>query len=49
MILIIKKIIIENKLEEQTYKEVPKIFYKLVKWFYEIRGYEVEVVDKDVI
>ena len=49
MKLIIKKQLEKEWLSFTTYIEVPKIFYRIVKLFYEIRGYEVEVVEKDVI
>lgn len=46
MILIIKKEIYENWLSYKTFKKVPSIFYKLVKKYYELRGYEVEIFEE---
>lgn len=46
MILIIKKEIYENWLSIKTCKRVPKIFYKAAMKWYEILGYEVEVLEE---
>ena len=44
MKLIIKKEICINWLSYKTFIDVPRLFYKIVKKYYELRGYEVEVL-----
>lgn len=46
MIVIIKKEIEKDWLSIKTCKKVPKIFFKIVKKYYELIGYEVEVFEE---
>ena len=46
MKLIIKKEICVNWLSYKTFIDVPNIFYRIVKKYYELRGYEVEVLNE---
>ena len=42
--LVIKKEILPDWLSFKTFIEVPKIFYRIVKFYWKIKGYEVEVI-----
>ena len=44
VILTIEKEILKNQLSFKTFKEVPKLFYRIVKLYYELKGYEVGVL-----
>lgn len=46
MILIIKKEIEKDWLSIKTCKRVPKLLSKLFKKYYELIGYEVEVLEE---
>jgi len=46
MIVIIKKEIEKDWLSIKACKRVPRIFYKIVKKYYELIGYEVEVLEE---
>lgn len=48
MKLIIKKEIYENWVSFKSFIEVPKLFYKLIKKYYEMKGYEVEIYDNEI-
>ena len=47
MIIIIKKEVYKDWLSIKTCKRVPKLLSKIFKKYYELIGYEVEVLEKE--
>ena len=47
MKLIIKKEINVNWLSYKGFITVPRLFYRIVKKYYEIKGYEVEILENE--
>ena len=43
MTIIVRKEIYEHWLSETFCKEIPRIMYPIVKAYYKLKGYEVEV------
>ena len=46
MILLIKKEIYKDLVSQKYFIEIPGIFYKIVKKYYELRGYEVDIFEE---
>lgn len=45
MTLLIKKQILEDWVSLTEFIKIPGIFYPIVKKYYELKGYEVEIYD----
>ena len=48
MILIIKKEICKDWVSQKTFITIPNIFYPIVKKYYELKGYEVEIYEGEL-
>lgn len=46
MKIIIKKEINEQWISYKGFRTIPKILYRITKKYYELRGYEVEVLEE---